>query len=383
MSSLEYKLFPRSEYESRWRRARELMEKDGLDALFITEPLNYHYFSGASPSFSYTRCTIIVFPREEKPVIIAHEFVEESTRRETWIEDVSIYRNLTEAPFALIKEVFEELGLTGKKIGAEFGYEQRLGLTYNDFLKLKQELPRANFVDASHIFWKLRMIKSKAEAELLGKACEITSEAYEECFESIKEGMSEEEVGKVFFDAITKREGSRPWCFINSGPFNYHVVSGGPTNHKLEKGNIIWIDGGCTFGGYGSDFSRIGSIGSPSEKQRKTYETALRLTEMCIDAVKPRIKASEIAKICYFELKKRKLELTFRSGRIGHGIGLMLTEPPHIASYDETTLEPGMAITIEPGFVTDHGVFQAEQDILITKDGHEILSKASTKLHVI
>lgn len=383
MSLLDYKPFPRSEYELRWKRAREFMEKEHLDALFITEPLNYHYFSGASPSFSYTRYTIIVFPRKGKPVIIAHEFVEESTRRETWIEDLKIYKNLAEVSFALIKEVFEKLGLTDGRIGAEFGYEQRLGLAYKDFLRIKQELSRANFVDGSYIFWKLRMIKSKAEAELLRKTCEITSEAYEECFESIKDGMSEKEVEKVFLDAITKRGGSRPWCFINSGPYNYNVISGSPTNQKLKKGNVIWIDGGCNYGGYWSDFCRIASVGPPSEKQRKMYETTIKLTEKCIDLVKPGVTASEITRVCDSELKKRGLELTFKAGRIGHGIGLMLTEPPHIASYDKTILEPGMVITIEPGFVTDYGVFQAEQNILVTADGHEILSTASTELRKI
>jgi Xaa-Pro aminopeptidase len=52
MSALDYKLFPRSEYELRWKRAKALMDRENLDALFITEPLNYHYFTGASPSFS-------------------------------------------------------------------------------------------------------------------------------------------------------------------------------------------------------------------------------------------------------------------------------------------------------------------------------------------
>lgn len=383
MNSSDYKSFPYSEYESRWKRTRKLMEREGLDALFITEPLNYHYFSGASPSFSYTRVTIIVFPRKGEPIILTHEFPEESTRRETWIKDVRVYRILTKAPFTLIKEVFEELGLASGRIGAELGFEQRLGLSYNDFIRLKQELPRANFVDASHIFWGLRMKKSKAEAELIRKACKITSEAYKECFESIRQGMTEREVGKIFLEGMTKRGGSRPWCFVNSGPYNYKVISADPTNHKLKKGNIIWIDGGCAFGGYGSDFSRIAAIGQPSEMQRKMYETTLKLTEISVEEVKPGIKASEIANICDFEAEKRGLELTFRAGRIGHGIGLMLTEPPHIASYDDTVLEQGMTITIEPGFVTSYGVFQAEQNILVVEDGNEILSIANTELHVI
>jgi Xaa-Pro aminopeptidase len=58
----------------------------------------------------------------------------------------------------------------------------------------------------------------------------------------------------------------------------------------------------------------------------------------------------------------------------------MLTEPPHITNYDSTVLEPGMIITIEPGFVTDYGVFQAEENVLVTTKGYEILSTACTEL---
>lgn len=383
MSASDYKSFPRSEYELRWNRARELMEKEHLDALFITEPLNYYYFSGASPSFSYARWTVITLPKKGQTILMAHEFVEESTKRETWIENVRIYKNLVETPVSLIKQVFEELKLTDGKVGAELGYEQRLGLAYNDFLHLKQALPKTNFIDASHVFWKLRMIKSKAEAALLRKACEITSEAYEKCFQSIEEGMTEKEVEKIFLDAMTNRGGTRPWCFINSGPSNYSVISGSPTNQKLKKGNTIWIDGGCNYRGYWSDFCRIASIGPASEKQKKMHETTLRLTETCVDMIRPNVKVSEIAEACDKELKKKGLECTFKAGRIGHGIGLMLTEPPHMASYDRTILEPGMTITIEPGFVTDYGVFQMEQDILVTANDHEVLSKASTELHKI
>ncbi len=383
MNSSDYKSFPRSEYESRWKKARELMEKEHLDALFITEPLNYNYFGGASPSFSYARWTIIVLPRKGQPVLMAHEFVEESTRRETWIENVKIYKNLKETPVDLIKQVFEELKLTDAKIGAELGSEQRLGLAYNEFLRLKQASPKTNFVDASNVFWRMRMIKSNAEAGLLEKTCEITSQAYEECFQSIKAGMTEKEVEKIFVSAMTLRGATRPWCFINSGPSNYRVISGSPTNQKLKKGNTIWIDGGCNYGGYWSDFCRIASIGPASEKQNKMHKTTLQLTEMCVNMIKPKVEVSEIADACDKELEKNGLEMTFRAGRMGHGIGLMLTEPPHIASYDKTVLEPGMTITIEPGFVTDCGVFQLEQNILVTANGHEILSKASTELHMV
>ena len=375
-----YQVFPYSEYVQRWRRVQKLLRRHDLDALLITEPLNYHYFSGSTPSFSYARCTVMVIPQERKPVIIAHEFVEESTRRETWVKDIRFYENLVEDHIREITSVFQDLALVDGRIGAELGFEQRLGLSYNDFQALKRKLPHITFTDASSLLWELRMVKSSAEIQCAREACQITSEAFQRCFESITIGMTEKEIGDLFTSTITELGGSHPWCFINSGPYNYDVISGAPTNHQVCKGNVLWIDGGCKYHGYNSDFCRIAVMGKPSEKQKAMYSTTLQLTELCIEAIRPGVKASDIARICAVELERRGLDLTFRAGRLGHGIGLMLTEPPHIANYDSTVLEPGMIITIEPGFVTDYGVFQAEENILVTLDGYEVLSTATTEL---
>lgn len=375
-----YQFFPYSEYTQRWHRAQEVMRKNDLDALLITEPFNYHYFSGSTPSFSYARCNVMVIPQERKPVIIAHEFVEESTQRETWVKDIRLYENLIEGHIPEIINVFQDLALDDGRIGAEMGFEQRLGLSYNDFQAMKHKLSHVTFADASSLFWELRMVKSTAEIQCARKACHITSEAFHVCFESITTGMTEKEIGDIFTSTITKLGGTHPWCFINSGPYNYDVISGAPTNHQVHKGNILWIDGGCNYLGYNSDFCRIAAIGKPSEKQQAMYSKTLQLTDLCIKSVKPRVTASDIAHICAFELERLGLELTFRAGRLGHGIGLMLTEPPHIANYDSTILEPGMIITIEPGFVTDYGVFQAEENVLVTPEGFEILSTANTEL---
>ncbi len=380
MNMSNYQFFPYSEYTQRWRRAQEKMRTNNLDALLITEPFNYHYFSGSTPSFSYARCNIMIIPQERKPVIIAHEFVEESTQRETWVKDIRLYENLIEDHIPEIINVFQDLALDDGRIGAELGFEQRLGLSYNDFQAMKHKLPHVTFADTSSLFWELRMIKSTAEIQCARKACQITSEAFHVCFESITTGMTEKEIGDIFTSTIPKLGGTHPWCFINSGPYNYDVISGAPTNRQIHKGNILWIDGGCTYHGYNSDFCRIAAIGKPSEKQQAMYSKTLQLTDLCIKSVKPRVKASDIAHICAFELERQRLELTFRAGRLGHGIGLMLTEPPHIANYDSTILEPGMIITIEPGFVTDYGVFQAEENVLVTPKGFEILSTANTEL---
>lgn len=373
---------PKAEYGRRWSRAVEALCERNIDLLFVTDPYNFNYFTGASPTFSYTRTNIFLLAKDGRKVVLVHEFAAESTRRETWIDDVRTYKGLQRAPLDDLGNLISELGPTSK-IAAELGYEQRLGMSLNDFLNLQRGLENAEFSDSSDLIWKIRLKKSPEEVKRLKMASKITSEAYESTFERAKPMMSEIEVSKSFFHEITDRGGSNPWCFISSGPYNYTVISGGPTKRKLMKGNIVWIDGGCSFGGYWSDFCRNAVVGKPSEKQKLLHTTIVKITNNLVKAFKPGARISEIANDCEQDTISRGMKLTFNAGRLGHGIGLMLTEPPHIANYDRTVLEPGMVVTAEPGFVTEYGCFQNEQDVLITDDGHEVLSKATTDLHVI
>jgi Xaa-Pro aminopeptidase len=72
-----------------------------------------------------------------------------------------------------------------------------------------------------------------------------------------------------------------------------------------------------------------------------------------------------------------------QAGRVGHGIGMATTEPPHIALFDHTELLAGMVVTIEPTVVTNYGHFNIESNVLVTEDGPEVLSTATTELVVI
>ena len=90
-----------------------------------------------------------------------------------------------------------------------------------------------------------------------------------------------------------------------------------------------------------------------------------------------------IAETCARQLGKHGFNLTFDAGRCGHGLGLMSTEPPHVATYDPTILEEGMVITVEPGIVNEKGVFCIEENVAVTKDGFEVLSGASREIYAI
>jgi Xaa-Pro aminopeptidase len=100
--------------------------------------------------------------------------------------------------------------------------------------------------------------------------------------------------------------------------------------------------------------------------------------------VRPGVRASEIARFCYGRLEELDFPITSSIARlavrIGHGVGLNLTEPPHIGVHDDTSLEPGMVITLEPGVATEWGTFHIEENVVVTEDGPEVLSDSPRDL---
>jgi Xaa-Pro aminopeptidase len=371
------------------------MRAEGSDALFITEASNFTYFSGGHGDFSFSRPTILVLPKEKDPVVMVHDFFGPSQHRESWVEDIRTYTSILGFPIELIKYVFRDLGINAGKIGAELGREQRLGLPYNDFIRIAKELPGADFIDASDLFWSLRMVKSTAEVEYMRKACSISSQAFKTCFKNIRPGMTEKDAAKMLYDATVEAGGTSVWTLSNSGPYNYE--SGflpTPSENVLEEGNLLWIDTGCKVNGYSSDFSRIAAIGEPSSDQRQMYEIVNGITETIGKAIRPGIKASDLSRLCNREFENAGLREIWGDGdcssaqsnraqRIGHGIGMATTEPPHIALFDDTELKAGMVVTMEPTVVTNYGHFNIESNVLVTEDGPEVLSTATTELVVI
>ncbi len=389
---LEYKRFPKEEYEARWERAKKKMAVSDLDALIVTESNNFTYLSGAHGDFSYSRPTVFILPKNGNPVSIIHDFFDPSHQRESWLEDIRPYTSIFGIPVKMIKQVFSDLGIATGRIGAELGREQRLGLPFNDFVKITKELPHAEFVDGSDELWSLRMVKSPAEIAKMRKACQIGSDAYNKAFSAIQVGMTEKEAAKTLYDATVEGGGSSVWVLTNSGPYNYE--SGflpNPSNHTLQKGNLLWFDLGCHYKGYASDFSRIAAIGEPSDDQKHLYDIVNSITIKCVEMIRPGILVSDISRFCNTEFEKAGLtdlwgkgdcssKNSNRAQRLGHGIGMVTTEPPHVAIYDDTELKAGMVINIEPTIANQMGHFNIESDVLVTGDGFEVLSVATRDL---
>lgn len=396
--------FPVEEYNLRCNKARKLMERDRLDALFVTGactfPIpNFRYFTGVQPREGTTNTThpyVFLLPREGDPIIIVRELLVHDTSRQTWVKDVRGYA--FPFPPTMVKEAIMDLNLQKGKIGAELGLDQRMHMPFLDFQEIKNILPNAEFVDAADIFWELRMVKTEAEIGMVKESCKIACRVFERLFAWIREGMSIEDIyrkGRI----MQIEEGARISTFrINAGrDFSWTEMApavAGTKGKILEKGDLLWIDSLLYHQGYWTDFVRMGVVGSPSDKQKKEYELMSKMVEKTTESISPGLSGKEILERVCQEYRKLGVDEAYIDSSlkhpfrlVAHGIGLDAVERPYIYAKENYIIQPGMTIAVEPcgGFPPDFRLsLILEENILVTEDRPEIMTRHfDSSLHII
>ncbi len=370
--------FDKSEYRIRCQRVKKLMHEEKLDVLLVTSENNFRYLSGFWTQFwlSHSRPKVMLFAANKPPVLILPSCEVNIAKVTSWIQDIRSWEGYKGDYIDLIVKTLGEMGFASARIGAELGSEHRLDMPYNDFITLVGALPNATFIDASNVFWNLRMIKSKKEVSCLRRSIEITDKAYVECFANVREGVTERELYRNIVISMMKHGADRPgYIPIDSSSNRYDRHSGGPMSHPLTRGNLLAVDSGCIFKGYWSDFARIYSLGEPTPEQKEMYRIVRKIMFHCISQIKPGIPFSVIMEICNNELNKVGMKENKETSRIGHGIGLDITEPPSLSLCENGVIKTGMVLGVEPCITKDFGFFQLEENIVVTERGCEILSK--------
>ena len=373
---------------ARLDRARAAMARAGLDALLLLNSTNLVYLSGY-PAVERTlaRPHYLVVPRRGRPAFLVHEGRAAEARKYGWIDDVRTYHALSVAPLAELSGLFADLDLHAGRIGCELGFDQRIGIPFGEFERLRAELAPARFEDASAVLWPLRMIKSAADLAALREACRITSDALERTILAARAGTTDRAAAIAVQGHMTGAGARDPWVALAAGQGNYDLATGVGHGQVLEPGDMVWMDAGCTVEGFRSDFGRAGVIGGPSAEQQDAQRQIWEVTMEGVRMARPGVPVRDIAAHVNLRVAALGLPLTSNvsglAGRVGHGLGLDTTEPPHISEQDPTVLEAGMVITIEPGVATQFGIFHVEQDVVVTPDGPEVISRAPWPLRPI
>ncbi len=299
----------------------------------------------------------------------------------TWVTDIRTWP----APVpdddgvSLLTGTLEGLTRRFGRIGAELGREMSLRMPVVDFLRLRAALG-SEIVDGSPSIWEMRMVKTDAEIGHIGYICGIASDAYAALPGQISIGESEREVArKLRIDVARRGADATPFMPAISGPGGVSQIVCGPHDRLLEKGDILFIDTGSTFDGYFCDFDRNYAVGQISTEAARVHEALWLATEAGIAAAVVGATTDDI-----WGAMNRVIEaagaIGNNVGRLGHGLGLQLTEPPSHRLGDGTAIMENMVLTIEPGMEYAPGkMIVHEENIVVTPDGPRLLTKRAPR----
>lgn len=379
--------FTRAEFATRLARLQNAMGPTRLDAVVVTTPANVRYFSGFASEFwqSPTRPWYLVLPAAGEPVAVIPA-IGAPGWAETWVGDIRTWP----APVpdddgvSLVADALARLPAKHGRIGWEMGREMAIRAPLIDLHRIAAAC-RREFVDAAPAIWSVRMIKSPGEIARIARACEIAGDAFSALIDTLRAGDSEADAArKMRLELIARGADNVPFIAACSGPGGYDQIIVGSRPRRLSPGDVLFIDTGATVDGYFCDFDRNYAIGEPSDAVRDAHEKLWQATEAGIAACRPGARASDLARVMAAALGLAGGD-DINVGRLGHGLGLQLTEPPSNMAGDDTELAPGMVMTIEPGLEFAPGrMLVHEENVVVTEDGCRLLSpRAPRQMPVI
>lgn len=365
-----------SQIAGQWDRARQLMARDGIDVLFVTEKFNYWILTGhRSRQFDgKQRPMILILPQSGEPVMIVYGRDEREVRATSPVKHIKTYVDVP-FPLDLVPQTFRELGFDRGRIGCEIGEFQRLGISYNDFRTIQEALPSAHIVDASRLLNHLRMVKAPWEVERIRKACAMAMRAWDATLQQIAPGMDINQVRIAVQRAMLDQGGQ--------GGHIELALEGHGAVHTYTRGDWLWCDFGTAYEGYRSDLARMAVFGKPSDEQRREFDRIWELTRRLIKRIGPGVKCSDLARMHSDDMVTMGLPPLEGSKRVGHGYGVT-SDPPSIGLADDTVLEPGMVLTPEPRYFIPSGQrMHLEEDVVVTGTGCELLSSGADHLGIV
>ncbi len=378
--------FITAEFEQRTNKLQATMHTHQIDNILLTTESNIRYYSGFySPMwYSPTRPWFLLIPASGKPIAIIPE-IGQSIMQNTWIETIKCWPSPTpddEGVRLLVDTIRSQANRHGT-LGINLGSESYVRMAQNDFQALKNTLNQ-KIVDASALIKSLRMVKSNTEIRKIKHACSIANQAFDNLPNYAKVAMTEYDICKQFrIDMLRLGMDECPYIVSDSGRDGYECIVATPKERTIEHGDVFIIDTGSKWDGYYCDFDRNWAFGVAGDQTKRAYELTYQATTKGFEAAQVGATTSDIYRAMWSELSSTALGNDV--GRMGHGLGLDLTETPSITPTDDTELKPGMVITLEPGMLyAEKRSMVHEENIVITESGPQWLTRrAPSELEVI
>ncbi len=369
--------------EKRIAALRKEIANTNIDTMIILSDENRMYLSGyTGQDGGYDETAGILIITENDLFLACDSRYNIQAEKEAELFTVVCY----EKSFA--KELPDILkSINASKVGIE---AERL--TLNNYQTIKKEIAEANLdtkidfeIDPDNKILKtLRIKKDDHEISIIEKALKISEDSFLQLKNIITEGMTEKESAWTF-EKLMRENGADSLSFdiIAASGENSALPHAIPGNRKFKKQEPLLFDFGVRFNSYCSDTTRTIIMEKTTDKFDEIYEIVFQAQKKALSQIKPGVKAIEIDKTARDYIDNTKYKGLFGHG-LGHGVGIVIHEAPRLSKFDDTCLEPGMIVTLEPGiYIPGWGGIRLENMIQVTKDGAKVLNTLSYDDYII
>tara|TARA_B100001769_G_scaffold133774_1_gene104686 strand:+ start:454 stop:1725 length:1272 start_codon:yes stop_codon:yes gene_type:complete len=272
-------------------------------------------------------------------------------------------------------------------------------------LKKSSAADQKKIIPLSSITEKLRLVKSEYEIKMIKEAAKVSIEAHKKAMKESKPGIYEYELDAEIKYVFNKNNMHFAYMSIVGSGNNACTLHYIKNDSLLKDKDLVLIDAAAENNGYASDITRTFPVnGKFTEEQSLIYDIVLKAQEKTIEFIRPGVTWNDVHQITVNEISKGLIELNllkdnfenilknelykeFFMHRTGHWLGLDVHD---VGEYENILFEPGMVITVEPGIYINasnksvpkkwRGIgVRIEDDVLITKDGNEVITKDLAK----
>ncbi|UTR14475.1 Xaa-Pro peptidase family protein [Salipaludibacillus sp. LMS25] len=346
---------------------RHQFKENGIDGILITNPYNRRYLTG----FTGTAGVVVVSDEKAK-LITDFRYIDQAQEETTGFDIIQHKKTLHEEVANQVKE----MGIT------RLGFEKDV-LTYSHYDTYKT-IVDGELVPVNQLVENLRLFKSDEEIAIIQKAVDIADAAFSHIQPYLRPGVKEIDIANEL-EFFMRKSGAVSSSFdiiVASGPRSA-LPHGVASDKVIEKGELVTLDFGAYYKGYCSDITRTVAIGEPSAQLKDIYDTVLQAQLIGVNQIKPGITGKEADALTRDYINEQGYGQYFGHST-GHGLGMEVHERPGLSHRSDKRLKAGMVVTVEPGiYVAGIGGTRIEDDILITDNGNNILSKSSKELLIL
>lgn len=354
------------------------MKQEEIDFTFLTSTDNIFYFSGFYSNPHERLLALIAFP-EKNPILVCPSMEKNDAKNAGWKYDIIGYSD-TENPWDTIQSMVQSRTSNTMKVALETDH-----MNVARYHSLQASFPNIKeYVSAEEKINTLRMIKTTDELEKIKEACKWADFAIEVGCNEIAEGKSEMEIlASIEYELKKKGIGKMSFSTMVLTGVNGASPHGNPGETKIRKGDLVLFDLGVVVDGYCSDITRTVAYGDINEKQKDIYDTVLKAQLAAIEASKAGVSCASVDQAARNTIRDAGYG-EFFPHRLGHGLGISVHEFPSLTETNSLLLQEGMVYTIEPGiYVPNVAGVRIEDDVYVTKEGVEILTKFPKELQII